>query len=54
MLLGRDLFDSTVIKINKRMTCLLDFTKEKNFVGLFARVRVKTDFLMKFPIVYFS
>ena len=41
MLLKRDLFDWLIIETNESMTCLLDFTRENNFLGLFARVRIK-------------
>ena len=34
------------------MASLLDFTRENNFLGLFARVRIKTRFPLKCPIAY--
>ena len=41
MLLRRDVFDWLIIEINRRMTCLLDFTGENNFQ-------------LKCPIAYFA
>ena len=43
-LLRRDLFDWLIVEINRRMTCLLGFTRENNFLGLSAWVRLKLIF----------
>ena len=54
MFLRRDLFDRFIIEINGGIASLLDSMRENNLLGLFARARIKTDFLLKCPIPYFT
>ena len=53
MILRCDLLDWIVVEVSERMIYLLVFTVENDLLSLLARIRIKTRFPLKRPVINF-
>ena len=53
MFLRLDLLDWIVVKVNREMTYILEFRGENDLLSLLARIRIKTHFLLEYPVANF-